>query len=336
MSTKQALNIAQIGCGYWGPNLLRAFVSNAGCKVRYVAEFSPERREYIASNFSDVTPTESVDQILEDDSIDGVVLATPAATHADLALRAIARGKHVLIEKPFACNRDEAEKIAAAAATAGVVAMAGHTFIYNDAVQYLKNLITKGDLGEIRYIFSQRLNLGRIRSDVDALWNFAPHDISILQYLLNDEAPERLIRTGKDFVQPGIEDVVFLQLVYPSGVLGSIHVSWLDPLKVRRVTVVGSKKMVVYDDTAEDKITIYDKGIDVRAIVGEGMDYDQPRGPQFSYRSGDILIPKIKYREPLRTEAAHFIDCIQNGTSCLTGPDHAIKVIHILEQAGSF
>lgn len=201
-------------------------------------------------------------------------------------------------------------------------------------MQYLRKLIANGDLGDVRYMFSQRLNLGRIRSDVDALWNFAPHDISILQYLLDDEPPAEFIRAGRDFVQPGIEDVVFLQLKYPSGVLGSIHVSWLDPLKVRRVTVVGSKKMAVYDDTAEDKITIYDKGIDVRAVMSEDMDYDQPRGPQFSYRSGDILIPKITYREPLRTEAAHFLDCIRNGTPCLTGPAHAINVIRILEQAG--
>lgn len=330
----QTVNIAQVGCGYWGPNLLRAFAGSEACRVKYVAEGSPDRRDYVSRSFPGITVTESVDPLLDDESVKALVIATPAATHADLALRAIARGKHVLIEKPFACNEAEARAIAAAAEKAGVVAMAGHTFIFNDAVQYLRRLIANGDLGDVRYMFSQRLNLGRIRSDVDALWNFAPHDISILQHLLQDEAPEKLVRTGKDFVQPGIEDVVFLQLKYPSGVLGSIHVSWLDPLKVRRVTVVGSKKMVVYDDTAEDKITIYDKGIDVRAVVGEDMDYDQPRGPQFSYRSGDILIPKIKYREPLRSEAAHFLDCIREGTPCLTGPDHAINVIRILEQAG--
>ncbi|HRJ70664.1 MAG TPA: Gfo/Idh/MocA family oxidoreductase [Terrimicrobiaceae bacterium] len=332
--TPPPVNLAQVGCGYWGPNLLRAFAASDACRVTHVAEGSPERRDYVSRNFPGITVTSSVDAILDDASVQALVIATPAATHADLALRAIARGKHVLIEKPFACNEAEARAIAAAAEEAGLVAMAGHTFIFNDAVQYLRKLIANGDLGDVRYMFSQRLNLGRIRSDVDALWNFAPHDISILQYLLDDEPPAEFIRAGRDFVQPGIEDVVFLQLKYPSGVLGSIHVSWLDPLKVRRVTVVGSKKMAVYDDTAEDKITIYDKGIDVRAVMSEDMDYDQPRGPQFSYRSGDILIPKITYREPLRTEAAHFLDCIRNGTPCLTGPAHAINVIRILEQAG--
>ncbi len=188
--------------------------------------------------------------------------------------------------------------------------MAGHTFVYNAAVRHVKKLIDGRELGDIRYIYSQRLNLGRIRADIDALWNFAPHDISIIQYWLGGLEPVAVSRQGMDFMQKGIDDVVFLNLEYPSKVIANIHVSWLDPQKVRKMIVVGSKKMVVYDDIAESKIAIYDKGIDRKAILGENMDFDNPRPLQFNYRSGDILLPQIQFKEPLRVEVEHFRDCV--------------------------
>ena len=197
--------------------------------------------------------------------------------------------------------------------------MVGHTFIYNAAVRYVKKLLDAGELGEIRYIYSQRLNLGRIRSDIDALWNFAPHDISIIQYWLGDPEPVSIHRVGMDFIQKGIDDVVFLSIVYPQKIIANIHVSWLDPQKVRKMIVVGSRKMVVYDDIADDKIAIYDKGIDKKAILGQNMDFDHPRPEQFSYRSGDIVLPNISFTEPLRAEAEHFVDCIRNGKKPITG-----------------
>jgi predicted dehydrogenase len=200
----------------------------------------------------------------------------------------------------------------------------------------VKQLIDAGELGEIRYIYSQRLNLGRIRADIDALWNFAPHDISIIQYWLGNPEPVSVSRQGMAYMQDGIDDVVFLSLEYPGKIIANIHVSWLDPQKVRKMIVVGSRKMVVYDDVAENKIAIYDKGIDRKAILGQNMDFDQPQLSQFNYRSGDIVLPQIKFTEPLRVEAEHFSDCILKSRLPLTGLSHARTVVSILERARPF
>jgi predicted dehydrogenase len=245
-------------------------------------------------------------------------------------MKALEAGKHILVEKPLATSVAEVEHIGKLADENGLVAMTGHTFLYNAAVRYIKGLIESGRLGDIRYIYSQRLNLGRIRSDVDALWNFAPHDISIIQYWLGDPTPLSVVKRGVDYIQDHIDDVVFMNIYYPNKIMANIHVSWLDPRRVRSMTVVGSKKMVVYDDTAENKVMILDKGIDRMAILGEHMDYDNLSYPTFSHRSGDILLPRINFQEPLKVEVDHFIDCIENGDECITGVDHAKKVIEIL------
>ena len=241
----------------------------------------------------------------------------------------------MFVEKPLATKVSEVDELGRLAEERRLTVMVGHTFIYNSAVRYVRKLIQDGELGEIRYVYSQRLNLGRIRSDIDALWNFAPHDISIIQYWLGDPEPVGVTRQGMAYVQEGIEDVVFLNLVYPGKIMANIPVSWLDPQKVRRMIIVGSRKMVVYDDVAEDKIAIYDKGIDRKAVVGEHMDFDQPPAPEFSYRSGDILLPEIKFTEPLRVEAGHFVDCIRTGKPPITGIRHAREVVGILERAGA-
>ncbi len=322
--------IAQIGVGYWGPNLLRNLVANPRCEVRAVVDMSAERRAYVTSLYPAVTTTDDAARVIDDPSIDAVVIATPVATHFDLAMRALANGKHILVEKPLARSVAEVDRIAAAAAAKKLTAMVGHTFLYNSAVRYVKAMIDAGSLGDIRYISSQRLNLGRIRSDVDALWNFAPHDVSIIQYWLGDPQPVSVVTRGIDAIQPGINDVVFMNVIYPGKIMANIHVSWLDPRKIRLMTVVGSKKMVVYDDVADDKIAIYDKGIDVTSRLGQGMDYDQPNALAFKHRSGDVLIPAIDFKEPLKVEIDHFVDCIQKGTPCLTGPAHARKVVEIL------
>jgi predicted dehydrogenase len=224
----------------------------------------------------------------------------------------------------------EVEEIGRLAYKNNRVAMAGHTFLFNAAVRYVKKLIDSGELGNIRYIYSHRLNLGRIRSDVNALWNLAPHDISIIQYWLNDPTPLSVVKRGVDFIQKGIDDVVFMNILYPNKIMANIHVSWLDPNKVRSITVVGSRKMVVYNDIADNKIAIYDKGIDRKAVLGENMDYDNQHFPVFNYRSGDVLLPKINFQEPLKAEIDHFIDCIEHGVECITGIEHAKKVVAIL------
>jgi predicted dehydrogenase len=327
--------LAQLGCGYWGPNLLRNFSALPGSRVKYVVDSSAARRAFVEKNFPQTKAIEASRSVLEDPEVDAVVIATPAATHFSLALAALKAGKNVFVEKPLATKVAEVDELARCAEERGLVVMVGHTFIYNSAVRYVKKLIDAGDLGEIRYIYSQRLNLGRIRPDIDALWNFAPHDISIIQYWLGDPAPLSVLRQGMAYMQDGIDDVVFLSLTYPKKIMANIHVSWLDPQKVRKMIVVGSKKMVVYDDIADDKIAIYDKGIDRRAVLGENMDFDSPRPPEFNYRSGDILLPQINFVEPLRVEAQHFIDCIKNKTTPQTGLAHARTVVSILEQASS-
>ena len=327
------LNIAQIGCGYWGPNLLRNLVANPGCDVKWVVEISKDRQEYVQSLYPAVKIANDLQNVLTDDEINAIVIATPAESHYSLTVESLKIGKHVLVEKPMAINVEEVKEIGVLSKKNNLVAMVGHTFIYNAAVRYVKKLIDSGELGDIRYIYSQRVNLGRIRSDVDALWNLAPHDISIIQYWLNEPEPIHVIRSGMDYVQKGIDDVVFMNIEYPDNVLANIHVSWLDPHKIRRMTVVGSEKMVVYDDIAENKVAIYDKGIDRMAVLGEHMDFDDPSKFTFNHRSGDVVLPKINWQEPLKVEIEHFVDCIQNGTECITGPEHAERVVHILEKA---
>ena len=327
------LNIAQIGCGYWGPNLLRNLVANTECKVKLVADAAKERQNYIKSLYPAITVTSDAQEVFENPEVNAVIIATPVRTHYDLAVQALENGKHVLVEKPMATSVAEVEQLGELADKKSLVAMVGHTFLYNAAVRYVKRLINSGDLGNIRYIYSQRINLGRIRSDVDALWNLAPHDISIIQYWLGDPEPVSIRRIGMDYVQNGVDDVVFLNVVYPENIMANIHVSWLDPHKVRQMTVVGSKKMVVYDDIAENKIAIFDKGIDRMAVLGENMDFDKPNDFQFNHRTGDVVLPKIAWQEPLKVEIAHFIDCIQNGTECITGVEHAKKVVQILSMS---
>ena len=309
-------------------------MANQNCEVKTAVDLSEERRDLVRGLYPSIAVSDQVEEIIEDKDLEAVVIATPVATHFNLAMKCLEVDKHVLVEKPMAMSVEEVEAIGRLAEKKNLVAMAGHTFLYNAAVRYVKQIIDSGELGDVRYIYSQRVNLGRIRSDVDALWNLAPHDISIIQYWLSDPDPESVQRTGMDYVQNGVDDVVFLNIKYPNSILPNIHVSWLDPHKVRRMTVVGSEKMVVYDDIVENRVAIYDKGIDRMAVLGENMDFDNISTFNFNHRTGDVVLPKIKWEEPLKVEVEHFVDCVLNGTSCLTGVDHAKKVVSILE-AGS-
>ena len=220
------LNIAQIGVGYWGPNLLRNFVDNPNCKLLSVVDLSEERRAYVSNLYPDINVTDQIDDVVNDKQINAIVISTPVFTHYDLAIRCLNAGKNVLVEKPMATKYEEVKKIENIAKKNKLIAMVGHTFLYNSAVKYMKEFIDNGELGDIRYIYSQRLNLGRIREDVDALWNLAPHDISIVQYLLNDIDPLSVKRMGQSYVQKKIDDVAFLNLKYPNNIMENIHVSW--------------------------------------------------------------------------------------------------------------
>lgn len=331
MKLGEKLKVAQLGVGYWGPNLLRNLVQNDRCEVALVVDVSAERRSYVETTHPGVAVCHDPNQVFERNDIDAVVVATPAATHFELGRKALLSGKHILVEKPMATSVAEVEELGGLAAQKRLTAMVGHTFIYENAVRFIKQSIEEGVLGQVRYMYSQRLNLGRIRSDVDALWNFAPHDVSIMQFLLGDPTPLSVSRNGMAYVQKGIEDVSFLSITYPNKVIANIHVSWLDPQRVRKLVIVGSEAMAVYDDTQANKIQIHDKGIDRFHVLGEGMAYDGSTGNMhFGNRAGKVHTPEIPQSEPLAQEIDHFFDCIEGRSECLTGPLHAARVLRIL------
>ena len=330
MSNTRTVRVAQIGCGYWGPNLLRNLAGIPTCEVGLLVEASPERRSYVTQNFPNVPTRAEAEAAFTDPQIEACVIATPARTHFELARRALEHGKHIFVEKPLAMTVAEVDALAALARPRGLVVMAGHTFLYNAAVRHLRELIVSGELGRIFCIYSQRLNLGILRSDINVMWNLAPHDVAILCYLLGGP-PVSVSAVGTDFIQPGIEDVVFMDMEWPDRVRGHVHVSWLDPNKIRSVTVVGSRKMAVYDDVAKDKIAIYDKGIDLVQDEKQGLAYDRPSANRPVHRSGQVVLPALDYPEPLRTELDHFLDCVRTGQEPLTGLSHAREVVRILE-----
>lgn len=325
--------LSQLGCGYWGPNILRNFSAQPNCHVKWVAEEDPKRREYVQANYPKSKTTPSWQVAIGDPEVDAVVIATPASTHYTIAKACLEAGKHIFVEKPLAMSTREAEELVRLAAARERILMVGDTFLYNAAVRYIKRLLTEGELGEIYYIYSQRLNLGQVRTDVNAWWNLAPHDVSILLYLMNGELPVSISAQGVDYIQPSVEDVVFATLTWANRMTAHIHVSWLDPSKTRKMTFVGSGKMLVYDDVSDDKIAVIDKGIDRVPKAGERMDYDDYNNYRLLHRTGDILLPRINFKEPLQVETAHFLECIGSGQTPLSGPKHSWGVVSVL-QAG--
>ena len=330
--TPSKLTLAQLGCGYWGPNLLRNFSSQPNCHVKWLADQVAERRSFVETNFPHTRTTADADQVIADPDVQAVVIVTPASTHFTLAKAALLAGKHVFVEKPLATTTHDADELCAIAAERRLTLMVGHTFLYNEAVRYMKTKLDTGDLGQPYYFYAHRLNLGQVRSDVNAWWNLAPHDVSILLYLMNGELPASIMAHGTAYLQPDIEDVVFATLTWASGVMAHVQVSWLDPGKVRKVTMVCSRKMIVYDDVSDDKIAIVDKGVDRVPKLGERMDYDKsPAGAQLSLRNGDVLLPRVNVPEPLKVESAHFLECIRTSQTPITGPKHARDVVAVLE-----
>ena len=325
------IKLAQLGCGYWGPNLLRNFSAQPECHVKWVAEENPKRRQYVEANYPKTKTTSSWQAAVNDPEVEAVIIATPASTHYTLARAVLEAGKHVFVEKPLAMSVRDADDLVALAAARKRTLMVGDTFLYNAAVRHLKRLVEDGELGNIYYIYTQRLNLGQVRTDVNAWWNLAPHDVSILLYLMDWVPPVSVAAHGMDYIQPGIEDVVFATLTWASRVTAQIQVSWLDPGKTRKVTVVGNRKMAVYDDVADDKIAILDKGVELVPKAGERMDYDFFNNYQVLHRAGDILLPRINFQEPLKVETSHFLECVRSGEPPLTGPQHGRCAVSILE-----
>jgi predicted dehydrogenase len=321
------IGLAVVGTGYWGPNLVRNAAGAAGASLRVICDLDEARLARIGTPYPAVRRTRDVKEVLAADDVQGVILSTPAATHHALAREAMEAGKDVLVEKPLGVTVEECRDLCEVAESTGRVLMTGHTFIYNAAVKMIKELADSGELGDILYIYSSRVNLGRIRQDVNALWNVAPHDISIVNHVLG-AVPTRVSATGRSFLQPGIEDVVFAVFEYPGGTVAHVHSSWLDPSKVRKTTFVGSKKMIVYDDIeSEGKIKIYDKGV---RRTGPDTEYGEF---QLRLHSGDIHIPKITFTEPLAEECAHFVECVRTRGRPRTDGRDGLAVVAALEAA---
>ena len=327
---ERIVTVAQIGCGYWGPNLLRNFTARPECRMKWVVDSSPERRDYVKDAYPAIATTPEAAKAFADPEVEAVIVATPAGSHFALAQAALKAGKHVLVEKPMALDVAEAEALLREAAEAGRVLMAGHTYLYNDAVNALRREIEASAIGDVLYFHLSRLNLGIARSDVNAWWNLAPHDVSMLLYLLGDRLPAEVSATGVDFVQKGIEDAVFARLAWTGGVVAHIHVSWLNPDKVRRLTLVGSRKMAVLDELAERKLSIYDKGIERMPGESARRDYDHFQGMQLVHRSGPVTHPAVVMREPLAEEARDFLGAIVDGRDPLADARHGRDVVAVL------
>lgn len=326
------VNIAMTGLGYWGPNLLRNLASIDDVRIVALCDMDLNRAASVGKRFCpEAKIIDDHRRLGEDPQIDAVVVATPIRTHYEIASFFLASGKHVFVEKPLAGSAFECRGLIDLAQSHKRILMVGHVFEYNVAVQRIKQYIDSGDLGKLFYVYSQRVNLGRIQTDVNALWSFAPHDLSIMNYWFG-ESPVRVSARGFSCLGKGVEDVVFVTLEYASGLGAHLHLGWLDPRKVRLMTLVGSKKMLVYDDVSLDaKIQIYDKGIaGLHTLIESPETFAEF---QFQLRVGDLVIPTLQFGEPLQSECQHFIDCIKTGSQPTTDGMNGLRVVSVLEAA---
>ena len=316
-----SVRIGVAGLGYWGPNLARNFAAIEGCELAWCCDGSAAARERWAPAFPGARFTGALDDLLADPDLDAVALATPVPTHGPLAERVLRAGKHCFVEKPLAQSVADAERAVGAAAESGRLLMVGHLLEYHPGVGRLKEIAASGELGAIHYLYTERLNLGVLRADENALWSLGAHDVSVVLYLAGEE-PDEVEARGECYMRPGIEDVVFCFLRFPSGLAAHLHLSWLDPHKERRLTVVGSRRMATFDDMElERKLTVYDKG------------FDEAAGSYGEYitRSGDIWSPRVPNREPLRIECEHFVECVREGHAPRSDGASGLRVVRVLE-----
>jgi predicted dehydrogenase len=319
----QPVRVGVAGLGYWGPNLARNFAAIPGCELAWCCDADPQARDRVARMFPSARATAELDELLADPRLDAVVLATPVPTHADLAVRALKAGKHCFVEKPLAQSVADAQRAVTAAAAHDRVLMVGHLLEYHPGVRELKQLTDSGELGEeIFYIYGNRLNLGKLRADENALWSLGAHDVSVVLHLAGEE-PAEVSAHGASYVRDGVEDVVFCFLRFPSGLVAHLHLSWLDPHKERRFTVVGSRRMATFDDMElERKLTVYDKG----------FDEDSRTYGEYITRSGGSFSPRIANVEPLRVECEHFVECVRSGATPRSDGASGLRVVRVLEQ----
>ena len=315
------VRVGVVGLGYWGPNLARNFAALPGCELTWLCDASSEARGRLERSFPTARSTGELSDLLADEQLDAIVLATPVPTHAELAIAVAGAGKHCFVEKPLATTAADAERAVAAAVDAGKILMVGHLLEYHPAVARLKELADSDELGGLYYIYGNRLNLGKLRADENALWSLGAHDVSVVLHLI-DEDPVECTAHGRSYVREGVEDVVFCYLRFPSGVVAHLHLSWLDPHKERRLTVVGSRRMATFDDMRlEGKLTVYDKG----------FDEDARSWGEYVARSGESFAPRIANVEPLRVECEHFVGCIENGRQARSDGASGLRVVRVLE-----
>lgn len=319
------VNVAVVGLGYWGPNLVRVLFEVPGARVTHVCDLDAERLKLFAGRYPGIQTTKDFNAVLEDPEVDAVVLATPVFTHFDLGSKCLEAGKHLLVEKPLAPSAEKADALMAAAESVDRVLMCGHTFIYSPPVRAVKAMLDRGELGDIYFISASRVNLGLHQRDVSVIWDLGPHDFSILLYWL-EERPEWVSAVGRDSVVPGISDVAFINLRFPSGVLANVELSWLAPSKLRRTVIVGSEKMVVYEDGAAEPVRVFDSGV----IYKDPETFGEY---QLSYRTGDILSVRTDTVEPLVAELQDFISAVRFGTTPAADSALARDVVRVTEEA---
>ncbi|MDG4786385.1 Gfo/Idh/MocA family oxidoreductase [Micromonospora sp. WMMD1102] len=316
--------LALIGFGYWGTNLARNLDKLAPARWRYLVDASPDRRRVAAERYPYLRIAADLDTVLADDRVGAVLIATPAPSHAPLARRVLATGRHVFVEKPLAMSTGDAVGLAETADRSGLVLMVGHTFEYVPAVRRMHDYIRSGEIGDVLHLHSQRLNLGRIQSDLHTFWSIGPHDVSIANYLLGT-TPRWVAAQGGRYLHDGVEDVVFVTVGYPGDVVAHMHVSWLDPAKTRRTTVVGTRRMLVYDDLNTDaRLTVFDKGAEPLEPDGQG-----PR--RYRLRDEAVHVPTLDTVEPLERELRHFLDCVDTGARPCTDGWNGARVVAVLE-----
>lgn len=322
---KQPLRVGVVGCGYWGPNLVRNFRTLPDCSLAAMCDVNEERLRHLKGLYPEVATETSFERMLADSALDAVAVATSARQHFSMARASLHAGKHTLVEKPLALSTAECEELTELARKKGLVLMVGYTFLYSPAIRKIKEIIEWGDIGDIRYVCSRRLNLGLFQQDINVAWDLAPHDISIILHIMG-ETPWSINCQGSAHITPGVEDVTTMCLQFSKQRSAIIHSSWLDPRKVREMTIVGSKRMIVYDDVApQEKIRIFD------ARVERPPHYDTFGEFHYAYHYGDSYIPYLKQEEPLKNECQHFLECIRNGTTPLTSGAEGAAVVRILE-----
>jgi len=326
---ERIVTVGLVGYGYWGPNLARNFHELPGARLKCICDAAPENLERARAACPGVELADDFETVIADEGVEAVVVASPAVTHHSLCRKALLSGKHVFVEKPLCTDVEQGRDLVRLARERGLVLMVGHVFLYHPGVRFIKEYIDSGQAGRVLYMYSQRLNLGRVRRDENCLWSLAPHDVSIMLYLLGG-MPTSVVARGASYLRPGVEDVVFFTVHFADGQIGNVHVSWLDPHKIRRFTIVGSEKMLVFDlMDPEKKVKIFDRKV-YPVVVDEVMGY----GDEMKIHFGEENCPEIPMEEPLKLECLQFLECVREGKEPLTSAESGLRVLEVIGAAG--